>query len=251
MGFDIQVQTHDISGNEDRRWLATRKGYDTARPITLDVSAFSAAHIAAKGAIPSGTVLAKITATGLYGPYSGKTEETNTIAIAATGGTFTITYAGQTTAAIAWNASAATVLAALVALSNVASGDLTVTLAGTTYTITATDSGAFANTDVTVTTSAASLTGGAGTATVATTQAGAVDGAGGLEVARGFLFNTTRVGGPYNLGSDTALATAGDVGTAMVWEGVINTALLPDFVGTSVGQLDADARTDLPNFRFE
>jgi hypothetical protein len=42
----------------------------------------------------------------------------------ATAGTFTITVAGQTTTAIAYNASAATVQTALVALSNVAPGDV-------------------------------------------------------------------------------------------------------------------------------
>jgi hypothetical protein len=44
-------------------------GADQCRSITLDVSSFLAAHVAAKGAIPSGTVLARITASGLYGPY--------------------------------------------------------------------------------------------------------------------------------------------------------------------------------------
>lgn len=41
-----------------------------------------------------------------------------------TGGTFTLTYSGQTTAAIAYNASVATVQAALEALSNIAVGDI-------------------------------------------------------------------------------------------------------------------------------
>lgn len=45
----------------------------------------------------------------------------------ATGGTFTLTYAGQTTSAIAYNASAATVDAALEALSNIGAGDVSVT----------------------------------------------------------------------------------------------------------------------------
>lgn len=43
-----------------------------------------------------------------------------------TGGTFTLTYDGQTTAAIAWNASSATIQAALEALSNMAPGDVVV-----------------------------------------------------------------------------------------------------------------------------
>jgi hypothetical protein len=49
-----------------------------------------------------------------------------------TGGTFTITFSGQTTAAIAHDASAQTVQDALNALSNVAPGDILVSKAGTT-----------------------------------------------------------------------------------------------------------------------
>jgi hypothetical protein len=45
-----------------------------------------------------------------------------------TGGTFTITWNAQTTASLAWNATAAQVQAALEALSNIAVGDVTVTL---------------------------------------------------------------------------------------------------------------------------
>lgn len=44
-----------------------------------------------------------------------------------TGGTFTLTYSGQTTAGIAYNAAAAAVQAALIALSNLAPGDVVVT----------------------------------------------------------------------------------------------------------------------------
>ena len=43
------------------------------------------------------------------------------------GGTFTLTYNGQTTAAIAYNATAAQVQSALEALNNVAPGDVVVT----------------------------------------------------------------------------------------------------------------------------
>lgn len=46
---------------------------------------------------------------------------------AATAGNFTLTYAGQTTAAIAYNANAAAVEAALVALSNIGADDVTAT----------------------------------------------------------------------------------------------------------------------------
>lgn len=68
-GVDIGVTEEDYSGNEDRRWLGARLGTDSMRSVTLDVSTFAAAHLSAKGAVPSGTVLARITATGKYGPY--------------------------------------------------------------------------------------------------------------------------------------------------------------------------------------
>jgi hypothetical protein len=52
--------------------------------------------------------------------------QTATITGSPTGGTFTLSYGGQTTAALAYNAAAATVRLALEALSNVAPGDLDV-----------------------------------------------------------------------------------------------------------------------------
>lgn len=64
-----------------------------------------------------------------------------------TGGTFTLTYDGQTTGNIAYNASAATVEAALEGLSNIGSGEATTTgSAGGPWTVTF--SGALAGTDV-------------------------------------------------------------------------------------------------------
>lgn len=50
-----------------------------------------------------------------------------TASMTLTSGTFTLTFSGQTTSAVAYNASAATVEAALVALSNIGSGDVAVT----------------------------------------------------------------------------------------------------------------------------
>lgn len=87
-----------------------------------------------------------------------------TITISATGGTFTVTYKGQTTSALAYNASGATVQAALVALSTIGTGGAAVSLSGSTYTITLADS---LGVHDLFTTNAGSLTGGSGTATVA------------------------------------------------------------------------------------
>ena len=79
------------------------------------------------------------------------------LAEAAASGTFTLTYSGQTTAAIAYNASAATVDTELEALSNIAVGDVGVTgSAGGPWTVTFT--GALAATNVvTITGNGASL----------------------------------------------------------------------------------------------
>lgn len=110
---------------------------------------------------PSGTIL---------GEQIG-TDEVSTITIDATGGTFTITYGAQTTAALAWNASAATVQAALEALSSVGVGNVKVTLAGLVYTLVWRN--ALGSTNVSApTTTATNLTGGAGTAAVATGTSG-------------------------------------------------------------------------------
>jgi len=73
------------------------------------------------------TLLRAVLGTAVVGPAG--TQEVNTITATGTvtGGTFTITYNSQTTATIAWNASASDVQAALEALSNVAPGDVIVT----------------------------------------------------------------------------------------------------------------------------
>jgi hypothetical protein len=143
-GFDIAVTSEDYGGAEDRRWFAHRKGFDTARSVTLDVSTFLPAHVTGKGALPSGTVLARITATGKYGPY----------------------------------------------------------------------------------------------------EEAAVD---GRSVAAGFLLNTTKI----SAADGSNLATASDIGVAMVWEGIVKELFLPAFAGTILGELDAPARVDLKFVRFE
>lgn len=175
--------------NEDQRWLGSAHGTNMGRSITLDTSAFTSGTHYPNGYFPSGLPLGKITATGKYGPYAGRTSEIQTITIDATGGTFTITFQGQTTAAIAFNATAAVVKAAMEALANVEPGDVTVGLAGSVYTFTF--GGKYAGENVTaMTTNAGSLTGGAGTAVVATTTAGGAAASDGTEVLAGHLFCT-------------------------------------------------------------
>ncbi len=86
-----------------------------------------------------------------------------------TGGTFTLTYSGQTTSSIAYNASAATIDAALEALSNIGAGDVAVTGAASgPWTVTFET--ALAGTNVSqMTANGAGLTGGASQGITVTT----------------------------------------------------------------------------------
>jgi hypothetical protein len=104
---------------------------------------------------------------------SGGTNEVQTVTITGTptGGTFTLTFDGQTTSTIAYNAIASAVQSALVALSNISTGDVTVGGGpgpGTPWTVTFT--GQYASTDVPqMTASGTGLTGGTTPAVAVTT----------------------------------------------------------------------------------
>lgn len=67
--MDITVRSETFAV-ENRSWLGSAHGTDATRTITLDTSAFTAGTHYPNGYIPSGTVLGRITATGLYGPYN-------------------------------------------------------------------------------------------------------------------------------------------------------------------------------------
>lgn len=54
---------------ENRSYVYADPGVWTRGSVTLDVSTFTQATHYPTGYIPSGTLLGKITATGLYGPY--------------------------------------------------------------------------------------------------------------------------------------------------------------------------------------
>jgi coat protein Gp5 len=107
----------------------------------------------------------------------GKTNEVQTVTVtgAPTGGTYTLTYSGQTTAAIAYNASSGAVQGALSSLSNINNGNVSVT--GTTggpYRVSFT--GSLAGADIAAMTVTASLSGGTSpgvTVATATTGSGA------------------------------------------------------------------------------
>ncbi|MGH3783150.1 MAG: major capsid protein [Pseudonocardiaceae bacterium] len=108
-------------------------------------------------------------------PPAGGTNEVQTVTITGTptGGSFTLTYSGQTTAAIAYNATAAAVLVALQGLSNVRPNDLIVGGGpgpGTAWTVAF--GGQYAGTNVAQMTSTDSLTGGSSPASAVTTTTG-------------------------------------------------------------------------------
>ena len=81
------------------------------------------------------------------------TNDRFTVAVVGTGGTFTLTYGGQTTSAIAYNAATSAVQSALVALSSVGSGHVTVTGSAGNYVV------VFTTVTGTLTGSGSSLTG--------------------------------------------------------------------------------------------
>ncbi|HEY9417883.1 MAG TPA: hypothetical protein VIQ30_24250 [Pseudonocardia sp.] len=108
-----------------------------------------------------------------YGSHLGlgvNEVQTVTITGTPTGGSFTLTFAGQTTGAIAWNATAAAVKTALVALSNITAGDVDVTGGpgpGTPWVVTF--KGQYADTNIAQMTATGSFTGGTSPAVAVTT----------------------------------------------------------------------------------
>jgi hypothetical protein len=217
---------------EKRSWLLSKHGTEDTPSVTLDVSAFSSTVHYPNGYIPSGTPLAKITASSLYAPYS-VTDEVQTITEGGSGLTsYTLTYSGQTTASILAAATAADIKAALEALSNIAVGDVTVTGA-TSGPYTVTFGGALADTNVAQMTS--TPTGGTGTVTIATTTAGGTEGSGGLEVCAGLLFSAVKV--------PNVLDTTKDAGGAILVHGFVDPAKLPF-------TLDANGQADLKLIHF-
>jgi len=146
-----QIQTFAFS-------QATADDYEIAAPI-------SGKKIAVTGVLlgAAGTNTVKFT--------SDITDEVQTVTVTATGGTFTLEYDGQTTSALAYNASAATVATALKALSNIGDNDVSVTKSGTTYTVAFI--GALADTNVpALIADGTSLTGDGAGVVVATATAG-------------------------------------------------------------------------------
>lgn len=226
----------------DRPWLASLVGTNDANTITLDLSKFTAGvHYEAgnllqpRNVLKSGIPLGLNDTTGLYEPYAGPTSEVQTVTVtgAPTGGTYTLTFSGQTTAALAYNATAAQVKAALEALSNINVGDVLVTGGPHPGTpIVVTFAGQYLGDDVAQMTATGSLTGGTSPAVaVATTTAGGVSSASnGTQLLAGFLATES-------LFAPGSTKTSG----ALLWFGEVFAAKCPvpfdptDIAGTRPG----------------
>lgn len=66
MSTDISMQTTSYQVG-DRSWLLAEPDYKPN--VTLDITKFTAATHFPNGYIPSGTVIGRITSSGLFGPY--------------------------------------------------------------------------------------------------------------------------------------------------------------------------------------
>lgn len=196
--MDIQPYATTETLAIGRPWLMSMLGIEANQSVTLDLTAFDenlhwteASAYQPERKLKSGIPLGRNTTTGLYEPYAARTNEVQTLTVtgAPTGGTFTITWSGETTGALAYNATAAQVQTALEALSNIAPGDVVVTgAAGGPWTLTW--GGTQLGENVAAPTTTESFTGGTSPdITIATTTAGGTAAtADGTDVFAGFLF---------------------------------------------------------------
>lgn len=212
--------------------LASEHGMVKSVGITID-STSVVADANGNKIVPNGQVLAYVAATKKYVPYTGSSPEGDAPANevqsidlgAASAGTIVITFDGQSTDPIDFDATAAAVELALEALPNIAPGDVTVTGGDLPAEVTLTFGGSYANQNVPVVTVVGTgLTGG--TITVATDTPG-VSGT----TAKGILVN-----GGVNLRD-------GDVITGMLVHGSVLEARLTG--------LDADAKAALSLILFQ
>lgn len=67
--MDLAVRTETFGG-DNQTWLGSAHGTESARTVTLDRTLFTAGTHYPSGYLRSGTPLGRVTATGLYGPYS-------------------------------------------------------------------------------------------------------------------------------------------------------------------------------------
>lgn len=150
------------------------------RCIPALIKAATIAAVSGAPTLAKLTPMAYNTSTNKWNVWTYSAGEVTTLTKSGTvsGGTFTLTVNGDTTTAIAYNASNATVLAALVALGTVNAADVVLTGGAiNSAALVATWGGQFTNQDITVSIDGALLTGGG--SYVLTTVAGSANGADG------------------------------------------------------------------------
>lgn len=163
-GGSNEVQTETITATGGTRRLSVQVGANAQ--TTTDIP-FNAGASDIQTALE---VLSNVAPSDIIVSEAGNVNEVQTETVTATGGTRTLTFKGQTTTALAFDALAATIQTALEALSNVEPGDITVAGTGPyTYTF----GGQYANSDVPlIVVGTGSLTGG--TSSIVETTPGAV-----------------------------------------------------------------------------
>jgi hypothetical protein len=167
-GFTPSLKRSSVEISGRASFLASEHYMVKRGGITLDASLVTADDNGDK-IIEAGTFVAKVTATGKYGPVD-PSEEVQTITYGGSGLTdYTLTFDGQTTESISADATAADVQEALEALDNIGPGNVVVTgEVGGPFTVKFV--GALANQDVAQMT--ATPNGGTGSVTIATQTAG-------------------------------------------------------------------------------
>lgn len=78
--MDLTIKTQSY-GQEDQTWLGSAHGTETGEPVTLQANLFTLGTHYPDGFLKSGIVLGKVTATGLYGPYSDAAVDGRTVAV--------------------------------------------------------------------------------------------------------------------------------------------------------------------------
>lgn len=161
----------DLGGTDGGAELTLGQTYT---PMTVDQVAMPVGSRLTEQTCRIATSLAEATLANLRLALNqgAGTSEVQTLGLgAATAGTFTLTFQGETTAPIAYNATAAAVQTALEALGGIAPGDVTVTGGPLPGTVTITFGGAYGGMDVpALTGTGTGLTGGS--LTLATTTQG-------------------------------------------------------------------------------
>lgn len=212
-----------VMGADGTHWFFKPSAIDADSPVSFTVykGSIAAAERASFWRMGDFTLTYNRNDTTISGSATGRAleaglsmpgNEVQQVAVNATGGTFTLTYAGQTTTPIAYNATPAVVLAALEALSNIPAGALRVTqtvAVSPAFTYTIEFGSSLGETNVAqMTSTATGLTGGSAAAVVTTVTGGAAVSAIGLitvvpNVICVYAYSTP----PTNI-SNTAIETA-------------------------------------------